>query len=204
MNSRTRAMKMVGCSIILAGAALLFTPLGIAQRVAEVKALAVNRDVYVGRVSLRKAKARAFRKFSKPDAARLLEPFAKMVKAEYVGDITDFQFRYHIGRTAYVIRGQQTAGAVEAYAYRDGEYDFTEWVNIPSALTGPFVALPRKDVDHLSDEHQKHFERLFGKEAMLEDMQLEFTGSRYIIVGAMRWRPPSTHLHAVIVIKLAD
>lgn len=39
---------------------------------------------------------------------------------------------------------------------------------------------------------------------MLEDMQLEFTGSMYIIVGVMRWKPPNTHLHAVIVCKVAQ
>ena len=196
----TRVDKVTRISSIglLLWACVIVGSFAAVAQVQGITALGVNRDAYIGWVSLSKAKAKATRRFSPADGARLLEPFVAMVKQQYDGEITNFQFRYHLGPRAFVIRGQRTGSAVEAYLYRDTEVaDFTEWVNIPSIVTGPFVALPRNDVDRLSDEHQKHFEALFGKAVMLEDMQIEFTGSRYILVAAMRWKPPKTHLRGV-------
>jgi hypothetical protein len=204
MLDKHRTSKSISSIGLILGAMLLLTPFEAQAQSSSVRTLAVNRDAYVGWVSLSKAKARSTRRFSPADGTRLLEPFAKMIKAEYDGEITNFQFRYHLGRRAFIIRGQQIGSAVEAYLYQDQEFDFSEWANIPSTLTGAFVALPRNDVNRLSDEHQKHFETLFGRNVMLEDMQIEFTGSRYLVIGAMRWKPPNTHLHAVIVIKIED
>lgn len=205
MNSKYLTLKMIVYLVLLLLAESFIASSNVFAQSKDVKALTPNYDIYIGRVSLQKAQTRAFRRFSKTEAARLLEPFLKMVKTEYGGDITDFQFRYHLGRRAFVIRGKHSAGVITAYAYEDKEFDFSEWANIPSALTGPFIALPKQDVNRLSDEHQKHFEALFGPKVMLEDMQLEVIGSPLIVIaGAMRWKPPKTHLHSIIIVKIPD
>lgn len=153
MNSKCELLNRILFAVLLLSATLFVTSSEVLAQSDNVKVLAVNKDFYVGRVSLQKAKARRVRTFSNAAADHLIEPFAQMVKEAFGAELTDFQFRYHIGRKAVVIRGRRTAKGTTAYAYRDGEFDFSEWGNIPSALTGPFVALPKKDVDRLSDRN---------------------------------------------------
>jgi hypothetical protein len=176
-------------------------PCATAAQSPDLQSLTPNKDAYVRWVSMEEAAAIAIKNYGDEDLSELLYPFIEMIESDYDGELEEFQFRFHVGRVPYILRGVFDGKIARAYLIQDGEYDFIEWVNIPSVLTGPFIALDREAVDQMSDVHQKAFEKHFGTDVMLEDMQLSARRCGCILIGAMRWRAPRTHLHALIVIK---
>lgn len=171
---------------------------------AAVAALQKNTDVFVGWIPIEAAARRASKKFTDAESRAFMKHFDDQIKAEFGGNVTNVQFRYLKGKRATIIRGARDGSRIRLYQIPEPEFDFTEWVNIPSALTGPFLAVPRGETNAMSERDQKYFESLFGRDVMLQDMQIEFTGSPRIIIiaGAMRWKPPRTHLHSIIVIVI--
>lgn len=173
----------------------------------EIAALELSTGARIAWIPERTAGALAIRRYQNMEIRELLKPFAEMALAEAGGEIREFQFRFHIGSKPYVVRGTNTGSEITAYLFGDADYDFDHWAWLPSLLSGDFHVVAQEQADRMSDIHQRHFEAFFGPDVMLEDMQIsvEEMGvarrGRIVIFGVMRWKPPRTHLHSVIICR---
>lgn len=169
----------------------------------SIDGLVPNENAYIGWITLDSAARRATRRYAQVEADSFFAPFDRLVRTEFGGSLQDVQTRYVAGETAGILRGSKQDTALELYHLEDG-FDWPEWVDLPTAMVGPHLVLSEERAEPFFNSAQAWIQSRFGSDAMLENIQLEFSTARRVIItaGTWRWKPPRTHLHTVIVIVI--
>jgi len=171
-----------------------------AQRT-PVKRLPVNKQAFVGWLAAEKAASQATKTFNAEEARAFLDPIDKFVSTEFRGSVRNVQFRFEAGEKKGVLRAVRDRTQRTLYEVPDSP-DWTNWVDLPSAMLGRHLVIPEQRAKGFFESIQAWLTRYYGSEAMLTDVQLDFTMSPAIgiMAGKWRWQPPRRHLHLVIVI----
>lgn len=168
-----------------------------------------NRDAFVGWISEESAIAAAEHQFTAAEAAGLFGPVRDYVQREFGGRVKDIQFRFQrsfgtMSSPTSILRGFDSNAGTRLYQLPN-RFDWTEWIDMPSAMVGSHLVIPNDEASVAWDSLQGWLSARYGDEAMFTEMQIGFESVANLTIdiywiATMRWNPPRTHLHTVIVI----
>lgn len=172
--------------------------------------LDINETPWVGWIANEVIEQNSEKTFSDAEILPFMREIERYLQKNFSATVERIQFRFqrdfegeNSGDSGGILAGWKHNNTFKLHQLPDMP-EWYNWAFIPVTVYGPFLALPINEHKESWESLQGWMDEHYGEGSMFTEMQIEARrrSGLIIVLGAMRWTPPRTHLHSIIVIVI--